>query len=386
MNFTVNRPAAIGLALLFMLLCFTRPALAADTVRVLVMEDVDKIALQIPSGYSVEDKTGEGVFQPEGGSEGGIGAGAGGGNITMDSSDSSMEGIKVNAGSLVININEFALTGVVEIRRNARGLFSIINELGIEEYIRAVVGEEMSPGWPIEALKAQAVVTRTYTLFRKARSGKADYDLCATVNSQVFTGGAKEKEGPARAAMETEGEVLTHDGRLVEALYHSSCGGTTEDSKDVWDRKVDCLKSQDCSCGSQSPYRSWEKALSADDIEKAMNDGGHKVSGITSIKVIKKTRSGRASLVWVESEGTEITLKGNEFRRVVGYSKLPSTYFTVKKSGGSFMFTGKGSGHGVGLCQWGAKVMADDGKDYREILGHYYPGAKVERPGTEEGR
>jgi stage II sporulation protein D len=347
-------------------------------IRVLVMDDLAKLTLHFPESYEVKDRTGQDLVVREEGWEGG--------SIVMDKDDASMKGIKIASKDNPININEYSLKGVIEISRNDKGLFRVINELGLEDYTKAVVGEEVSQSWPMEALKAQAVVARTYAMFKKRKAACGDYDLCSTVNSQVFNGGAKEKERPSQAARATEGEVLSFDGELVETLYHSSCGGKTEDSGEVWDWSEPYLKSQDCSCAKQSPYASWRKTISVSEIEDALKSGGHPTEGVASITVAERSKTGRAKTVRVKADTGGATLKGGDFRRIVGYSKLPSTFFDVERDGDSFVFTGKGSGHGVGLCQWGAKVMAEEGKGYREILEHYYPGTKLARASSWEGR
>jgi len=348
-------------------------ASAQVKVRVMVMDDLPGITLSIPDDYEVKDRTGADM----------VGTGAGAHKIVLDGST---EGVRVVAEDSVVNVNKFALSGIIEIRKNGKGLYRIINELGIEDYTRAVAGEEMPSSWPEEALKAQAVIARTYALYKKTAATADGYDLCATVDSQVFTGDAKAKEGPTAAARATEGEVLSMGGRPIEALYHSSCGGSTEDASDVWDRRYPYLVSRECQCWKESPYKSWNRKISLDAVGKAMRKAGYEVSGVTGVKVSKRSGTGRARLVSVEADSGSITLKGNEFRRVVGYSALPSTDFYAIRSGGVIEFSGKGSGHGVGLCQWGAKVMADEGKTYREILEYYYPGTQIGLISSGEGR
>ncbi len=343
-----------------------------ETVRVLVMDDLPGLTLHIPKEYEVEDKSGSGCVTEEK---------DGGRLIVLDRDHTPSGALRITAGPSSVNVNEFSMRGLVEVKRNSKGLYRIVNELGLEDYTRAVVGEEMAQSWPAEALKAQAVVARTYTLYRKRKCGGEDYDLCATVNSQMFTGDAREKEGPAQAARATEGEVLMYGNELVETVYHSSCGGTTESADAVWDWPRPYLKPQACQCQQESPYAQWERAVSPDEIEKALRAGGYDVDGVNGIKVLDRSRTGRVRLMKVKAASGSATLKGLDFRRLVGYAKLPSTCFEVRREGVMFVFAGRGSGHGVGLCQWGAKVMAEQGKSYREILEHYYPGTVLTRLG-----
>jgi len=351
-----------------LLLTSTIMASAEEKVRVLVMDDLPSLTLHIPDDYEVRDDTGgKSVTRAQGGSEVVLGKGGGGD-----------AGVRILAGDSVVNVENFALTGVIDVTKNSKGLYRIINVIGLEDYTRAVIGEEMPSGWPIEALKAQAVVARTYTLYRKRASKAADYDLCSTVNSQMFAGDGREKEGPARAVRETEGEVLTtYQGEPIEALYHASCGGSTEDASEVWDREAPYLKSRNCPCNEISPFSRWTKGFSADDMETALRRDGYEVFGVSCVKVVKKSRSGRAKMVRIDGDTGSVSVKANDLRRILGYNALPSAMFEVKRQNGGFVFTGRGSGHGVGMCQWGAKELAGEGLSYAEILARYYPGTKI---------
>jgi len=354
-------------AILFLVLSLATPSSAQqETIRILILDNLPAITLDIPEDYCIQS-TGE-VMTLYGGS-------AGGNKLVLDGHENSPQAVRINASGSVVNINEFALTGMIDIRKNKKGSYQVINELGLEDYVRAVVGEEMSSRWPIEALKAQAVIARTYALYRKSKSASSLYDLSATVDSQMFTGDGRDKQGPAIAAKDTSGEVLTCGGEVIETLYHSACGGETENAKDVWDREYTYLKTQDCSCGKESPYAKWEKPFAVKEVERALTAGGYSASGISRIRILERSATGRVKMVKVYTASGSIIIKGIDFRRLMGYSKLPSTAFEVRKEDSRFIFSGKGSGHGVGLCQWGAKVMADEGKGYREILEHYYPGA-----------
>ena len=363
------------LILLSATVLFISSARAQEKVRVLVIDGLPSIALNVPDDFSIKGADGKDLRIGRDGS----------GNARLELDDPDTDGgVRIDAAGSVVNVNKYSLTGIIEIDKG-RGGFRIINELGLEDYTRAVVGEEMASKWPIEALKAQAVIARTYALYRKRKAGGGDYDLCSTVDSQVFNGDAKAKEGPALAAKETEGEVLTWQGEPIEAVYHSSCGGETEDAADVWGRSFPYLKSRECQCGDESPYARWEKAFTPSYIESALAKDGKPVYGIARIKITLRSGTGRVKAMMVIGASGQVALKGIDFRRAMGYSQLPSTAFEVHEERGKFIFIGRGSGHGVGLCQWGAKVMADEGKTYREILEYYYPGATLTKLAPAEG-
>ena len=256
-------------------------------------------------------------------------------------------------------------------------LWLAINVLPIESYLAAVLGGEMPASFPGEALKAQAVAARSYALMRKieAREIGRPYHLGATVLSQVYRGLDHEDPRTASAVSATQGEVLAVGITPVEAYFHASCGGKTESGAAALDRPLDYLKSVSCPCENHSPYAHWRAEIGAAELGKAV--------GLTSAigcEVISRTSSGRAARVQVQSEkGGMRTILANQLRTAIGYQKLPSTWFEVHREGGRFVFEGRGSGHGAGLCQWGARLLAEQGKDYRAILDHYYPGTTVER-------
>lgn len=341
----------------------------AERIRVLVMEGLPKLTIRFPETLAVVDET-----------AGVVSADKTGANVIELGPDTRVDGgIRVRADGYVITINEYSLTGNIDIRKSKKGAYSIVNELDVEDYVRAVVGEEMDYRWPVEALKAQAVAARTYALYRKNKAACGEYDLCSTTSSQMFTGDARYKEGPAIAVEATKGLVLALDGSIVETVYSSCCGGRTESAGDIWDSKSVYLKSVDCVCVPGTPYDQWTRTTSADRVSNALAAIGYAAPGIKGIGVTKRSASGRAKTVKVETEKGSVEIKGAELRRGLGYRELPSTYFVVNKTNGGFMFTGSGSGHGVGMCQWGAKKMADDGKKYYEILAHYYPGLTLSR-------
>jgi stage II sporulation protein D len=364
------RPLLNLFALFIGMLLFTQAASASEKVRVLVLDDLPGVTLDFPPEYNVEGLSGLGISSPDG---------QGGTRIVLEGDRCPKGGVRINAEGITVRVNQYALSGVIEIKRNVSGRYRIINELGLEDYTRSVVGEEMGAKWPIEALKAQAVLARTYAMYRKSCRCAADYDLCSTVNSQVFTGGAKEKEGPSMAARETAGEILTYGGAPIEAVYHSTCGGQTEDACNVWDWKFPYLKSRVCNYCKDSPYYKWKRSITILEIDESLVQAGYMINGLKEIKVLERSPSERILKLRLTGESGSVVIKGADFRKAVGYSKLPSTAFEAHREGDSFVFLGRGSGHGVGLCQFGAKGMAEDGKNYREILQYYYPGVTLSR-------
>ena len=193
--------------------------------------------------------------------------------------------------------------------------------------------------------------------------------------SQVYLGLDHEDPRTAAAVLATQGEVLALGVTPVEAYFHASCGGRTESGAAALDRPLDYLKSVSCPCENHSPYAHWHAELSGAELGKAVG-----LAPVVECEVVSRTGSGRAARVQVRSEkGGVRTILANQLRTANGYQRLPRTWFDVHREGDHFVFTGRGTGHGAGLCPWGARIFAEQGKDYRAILDHYYPGTTVER-------
>ena len=167
------------------------------------------------------------------------------------------------------------------------------------------------------------------------------------------------------------GEILTYEGKPIEALYHSTSGGRTENPEEVFGKSYPYLKSVESNC-ELSPYWVWERKIPKEEIEKALN-----MKGIKGVTINSYTSTGRAKELLIEKESDQAVLKATEFRKLLGWSRLPSTNFNIKVNGNSITFEGKGYGHGVGLCQWSALQMAREGKSYKEILSFFYPGTEI---------
>lgn len=271
-------------------------------------------------------------------------------------------------GELLVMGSRYA--GDIDVWKGENGLY-IINELPIEEYIRDVVAAEVSPEWDMEALKAQAVISRTYALYQKAMNGNSLYHLASSVLHQVYKGKNSDMR-IAYAVSATTGEVLTFDGKVIEAFYHSTCGGKTEYPEEVFGKKYPYLKSVESTC-ELSPYSAWERAIPLDEIAKAIN-----IPSIQSISVISHTSTNRVKQLSIKSASGVTTMNATDFRKAIGWSRLPSTNFTFTSTDTEIHFQGKGYGHGVGLCQWCMLRMAREGKNYAEILSFFYPGTTIQ--------
>lgn len=278
-----------------------------------------------------------------------------------------------------------SLSGGVPIRVSYQNK---IREIPIERYVEGVLEKEVGKDWPIEALKAQAVASRTYALYRKNHPRNERYDIESDVSDQVFELKRRYSPSIAEAVGATEGEALTVNGEILLAFFHSSCGGTSERADRVWEDVTmePLLKIHEDPFCSDSPRHHWDYSLSREELSQLLAGEGTRLEDDWELQVKERDESGRASKITFQSSGSDqeiISLSANHFRGLLGAGKLRSTLFEITDGGDPIVFEGHGSGHGVGLCQWGAKGMAEQGKTYREILEFYYPGAELTPPKKE---
>jgi stage II sporulation protein D len=327
--------------------------------------------------------------------------------------------------------------GTLEVMIGAGGLLSVVNELSLEDYLLGVVPREMPSEWPLEALKAQAVAARSYAAcqVRASREAGAPFDLVATTESQVYGGSDAEEAAASAAVTATRGQVLTYEGQLISAVYHSSSGGHTEHSENVWTTYRPYLRGVP-DFDQASPKYTWERAISLDEASARLERAGFLVGRVIGIEVASlRGVSGRAlSIAFRGTSGTAV-LRGEEARRALDLSSSlfelrltreetadlretipygeyvsvagasgspattatwrvgqaysrgasgtlsrPSSFTVLYRSAvpGEVVFSGHGWGHGVGLSQWGAYALAMEGWAYDRILAHYYQGVLLE--------
>ncbi len=287
---------------------------------------------------------------------------------SIPNKDEKIERLGNMKGDLLVSGTHY--TGNIEVWKGEKGLY-LINELPFEDYVKSVVMAEVGPNWEKETLKAQAVIARTYAVYQKNMNGNSRYHITSSVLHQVYKGNHYDTR-IAYAVAETSGEILTFNGKPIEALYHSTCGGKTENPEDVFGKSYPYLKSVTSSC-ELSPYRVWEKKIPISEIEKALN-----ITGIKELSVKSYTSTMRVKELNIINKSGQSTVKANDFRKLLGWSRLPSTNFSMQRDGDSIIFEGNGYGHGVGLCQWSALEMARESKNYREILSFFYPGTVIQ--------
>jgi stage II sporulation protein D len=233
--------------------------------------------------------------------------------------------------------------------------------------------------WHREALKAQSVAARTFTLHRLSSRTARDknYDLLPTIADQVYGGYNDERESCDTAILWTQGEILFYNNAPIYACYHGNSGGAIEDNTDVFGGKIPYLPSHSDKYAAPAPSFTWSQTVTADEIRKRLNRNGLSIGVISAIEITKVADSGRVRKITISHANGKTSLTGTEFRNKMGTTFIRSTLFTLEKQEGTYIFSGKGSGHGVGMSQWSAKNMAEQGMNYQEILSYFYPGTTL---------
>jgi stage II sporulation protein D len=272
---------------------------------------------------------------------------------------------------------EISVSGLVHLVRKGKG-FLVINRVDIEEYVKGVVPAEVSSTWHPEMLKAQAVAARTYALYQQMLSATREYDVVATVQDQVYRGKQGVDAGILRAVEDTRGLVVTYQDAPIYAAFSSTAAGLTEDAVNVWSKEYPYLKGVECPFDLMSPYYQWKSSFKIDTLEQNLRQQGFSVGTIATITPLSFSRGGRVAKLRVLHSGGELVLRGEELRKAVGYTIIPSTQFAIESIGRDVVLSGFGAGHAVGMCQWGAKELAELGYPFSTILRYYYPGTELQ--------
>ena len=259
---------------------------------------------------------------------------------------------------------------------------TVVEEPTVEDYLAGVLPHEMNPDWPLEALKAQAVVARTFTYANMGKFRKEGFDLTNDTRSQVYKGLALVNENVRSAVRQTRGEVLGWKGKLLPVYYHACCGGQTTDVSSPWggekkETPAPLRGVKDPWCRA-SPHASWTAYFAWDDLMNAA-DGVNPLPGpLKALKVGRKDLAGYVLSFTARASGEDLPLRATDFRARLGAGDLRSLKIRrILTRTKGLEFQGSGSGHGVGLCQWGARLQSEKGRDYERILHFYFPGAEL---------
>ena len=279
---------------------------------------------------------------------------------------------------LTLAVNGKAYRGAI--RTDLHGYaMTVVNIARTEDYLQGVVPQEMPSAWPRAAVEAQAVAARTFALANRGRHSAEGFDLCATTHCQSYGGVSAEEAGSNAAITATYGEVLTYQGKLIDAVFHTDSGGLTDSSKAVWGTDIPYLQpAKERETKTQPWTRKWTMSEFAAKLAKKKSIGTLKKIQLTPLTIGKsasdRSASGRVTAATFVGTKGSVRLTGNDLRSLLG---LPSTLFDLRIDGTTVTATGYGAGHGLGLSQWGAKAFADAGQDAKAILAHYYVGTTL---------
>lgn len=367
------RCAALAVGVGCSLAALAGPASAA-TVRVLLLDRRESVQIE-SAGRVIEVRTGRG-------------------GLRADDGDAELEALRNGGRRLRFEgpgpqrVDGRRYRGAIEILERSEGI-RVVNEVPLEAYVAGTLLGEVGADWGAAVLEAQAVATRSYALHRRAHAadrGARDFDVESGTLGQVYLGMDGESPVTWGAVDATRGEVLTFGGEAILAAFHGTSGGWTASAAEVWGEPVSYLVSQPVAGEEASPDTYWRETVSAGDLASALAAAGRPVGRVRSVEVANRTASGRCAAVRIEGSRAAVEISGEALRRLLGESRIRSTLFAVRASPDGFAFVGSGRGHGVGMSQWGARVMAERGADYRAILRHFYPGAELRRPAIEDAR
>jgi stage II sporulation protein D len=358
-----------------------RPAQAALELRVAIKEGVSQVAVGSSSKAIVRDSSGRSlgeiapmnafIAQPKQGS------------VALDRWQSAQIWVEPTDGGYVY-IGDRWYRGRTLVTPSKSGLVAV-NYVDLEQYLYSVLGGEMNGNWPQEALKAQAVAARSYALYHRERAIAASrpYDVVDTTASQVYRGIQDESTGTQMAVNATASQVLAYGNRPIEAVFHSSAGGCTENSEDVWLNPVPYLKSVREGFQEVSPVAQWEIDIPRNELSKRIPGVGN----IVAFEPVSITTCGRIKSMQVVGDRGRKTISGEALQTALN---LKSTLFNIlpppaleaskakeQASPTMFQVIGRGFGHGLGLSQWGAYNLALGGNNYQQILGLYYKNASL---------
>jgi len=268
------------------------------------------------------------------------------------------------------------VSGLVQLVLRGNGVL-VINHVDLEEYVKGVVPSEVNSAWHPEMLKAQAVAARTYALYQQMLGASREYDVAASIQDQVYRGRHGVDARVVQAVESTRGLVVTYQDAPIYAAFSSTAAGLTEDAVVVWSKDLPYLKGVECPFDIESPYYQWKASFKLETLEKNLRQLGFAVGTIATLTPLTQSRAGRVATLRILHSKGELVIRGEDLRKAVGYTVIPSTQFTIDSIGDEVVLSGYGAGHAVGLCQWGAKELAQLGYSYSSILRYYYPGTEL---------
>jgi len=349
-------------------------------VRVAIIQDVRYLSLKVSGYYEITDSSGKNILSRGKNLKTTVTSYKDG--ILIGGKTFNTDKVLISTNDLdVIIINGRTFRGNIQFIKNKNNKLAVINHIDLEDYIKGILYHEVSHYWPVEALKAQAIVCRTYAVYQMQENKSKDYDVTSDIYSQVYGGRTSERDRTNRAVDETCGLILTYKDKAFPTYFHATCAGHTEDASLLWDINIVPLKGVVCNFCKESPHFNWHYVLSLLEIKDKLIKAGYKISDINNIVILGKDNSGRITELKIISANRDLKILAKDFRNIIGPNIIRSTNFNVNIIDHDAVFVGFGWGHGVGLCQWGAYFMAKQGYNATQILKYYYPGTDVKTIG-----
>ncbi len=359
-----------GLGGMLLWLVLMLPAQAAIEMRIGLQQADEAISIGSSTTGTIRNGSGEALYQLPGLQ--GISVEADGAEVDLTSGGQTLS----ESNSFWLEPSENGFVWIKDKWYRGRVMVTVdegeliaVNYVELEDYLYSVVGSEMPTSWPQAALQAQAVAARSYALYKRSRSTNPLFDLGGTTTHQVYKGIAQEHPNTLAAVDATENKVATYNGQVIEAIFHSSSGVKTENASDVWSNDVPYLRGVE-DFDQNSPVSRWQETFSLADFSRKIGDIGL----VHTIGTPQYTSSGRISYISFAGEDGAATFRGRDLRTALG---LRSTLFDIAIDGENVTVTGSGYGHGVGMSQWGARNLAEQGWSYEQILQHYYQSTVV---------
>jgi stage II sporulation protein D len=358
------------------------PAKAASAeIRVAIKRGVSQVNIGSSVNAVVKNSAGKVVGEIQG--MNGFVAQRSGGGVALDKWQSSHLTVQPKDPNGVVWIGDRWYRGRVLVTPSGDGL-TAVNWVDVEQYLYSVLGGEMNGNWHQEALKAQAVAARTYALHKQVSTRNDLYDVVDSTVSQVYRGIQDESTGTQMAVNGTKGQVLTHRGNLIDAVFHSSAGGMTDNSGEVWMTQRPYLTAVP-DFDQEAPVYEWRKTYSVSEMTNLLGCGNG--SNVQRFDATQKTTGGRVKVMTVQTAKGSCKWDGEDIQGKLGLKSTKFVIQAVMKPVASkdtdkappqvidrFELVGNGFGHGLGMSQYGALGMAKKGYNYQQIVLHYYNG------------
>ena len=382
LKYSITQAALAAFVLSVPFFCFAQDAALQASpspkshLRVSIRQDVVSLSVRVNGPYEIIDSLSGNVLSQGKSMSASVLAGQDG--ILVGSLVCNTPKVFIKSTSddpIIIDGRQFR--GNIQLVKNDKLRLSVINFIEMEDYIKGVLYHEASHYWPMEALKAQAIICRTFAIYQSQENASKEYDVTSDVYSQVYGGRTSERYRTSEAVDETQGAILMYNGQVLPAYFHSACGGHTEDAALLWKMNIVPLKGVPCGFCNNSPHYKWHCVFTRKELKEKLAKAGIEVDSIKDIVISGRDPSGRITSLKISGEKDCVDIASKDFRSASGLNVIRSTNFSVKASDEDLIFDGFGWGHGVGLCQWGAYFMAKRGYKYDEILKHYYPGAEL---------